>query len=87
MDIPPDQHLTSVLFKICAHLRDAQSLDFGKQILDTFPIEFQNNVILLNSALRMLIECGDIGSAENFFSRMKKNLISYGTMMDGKRDD
>ena len=84
MNIPSNEYLISILFKICAHLGDTQTLEFGKRVLDTLPIKLENDRIVLTSALQMLIKCGDISSAEKLFSRMKKNDLTFSVMMAGK---
>lgn len=86
MDISPDQYLISVLFKICAHLGDTQSLEYGKKVFNNLPIKFKSDVILVNSAIRMFIRCGDISNAEQVFLKMKKDSFSYSIMMNGKRE-
>ena len=84
MNVPSDEYLTSILFKICAHLGDVRSLEYGKRVFDNLPIRFKGNIILFNSALRMFIKCGDMLSAEQLFVRMKKDHFSYSVMMAGK---
>ena len=36
---------------------------------------------ILNSALDMFVRCGDVSSAENWFQKMKCDVINYGQMM------
>ena len=45
------------------------------------PAIYRRNRYILNSALDMFIRCGDVSSAENWFSKMKCNVINYAQMM------
>jgi pentatricopeptide repeat protein len=83
MTIPPDEYIFSSIFKICAQLGDSQSIQFGQSILETVPIKYQNDTILLNSALHMLMQGGNISTSEQLFVRMKKDTSSYRIMMGG----
>ena len=85
MDITPDKYLIAVLFKICAHLGDTQSLEYGKKVFNDLPIEFKSDVVLVNSVLRMFIKCGDMSSAEQIFVQMKRDFFTYSIMMTGER--
>ncbi|CAF2008344.1 unnamed protein product [Rotaria magnacalcarata] len=47
------------------------------------PKTFLNDDILMNSAINILMRFGDVTSAEHFFQIIKKNIITYGAMMNG----
>ena len=84
MSVEPNEYIFSSVFKICAQLADEQSLNFGEKLFNTMPIKFQNNPIVLTSALHMFVQCGDISAGEKLFSRIEKNKITYSAMMMGK---
>ena len=84
IDVPPDEYLISILFKICARLGDSRSLEYGKTVFDNLPIKFKSDVILVNSALQMFIKCDDMSSAEELYVQMKKDLFTHNIMMAGK---
>jgi hypothetical protein len=48
------------------------------------PNKYQNNTIILNSALHMFMQYGEVLLAEKIFEQMNKDTISYGVMMSGK---
>ena len=87
MTIAPDEYSFATMFKICAQLRDTASLEFGKTLLKTMPVKFHRSPILLNSALHMFMQCGDLSGAEQLFSRMDKNVVTFGAMMNGNSID
>ena len=71
---------------ICAKIADERSLEFGQFIFDEMPKKFDNNTVVITSALQMFIKCGDISKAEQLFNRIeKKNLFTYSIMMNGKK--
>jgi hypothetical protein len=84
MTCSPNEYTFSILFKICAQLTDQQSIEFGKNILEQMPNKYQDNTIILNSALHMLMQHKQVLLGEELFSRMNKDTISYGVMMSGK---
>ena len=79
----PTEYTFSILFKICSQLNDQQSIVFAKKILEQMPNKYQNNTIILNSALHMLMQHDEILLAEKTFSQINKDTISYGVMMSG----
>ena len=73
-----------ILFKTCSQLINERTLKLGRQYLNQMPKEFYKNSALLTSALHMLTKFGDITNAEKLFTRINmKDIISYGTMMQG----
>ena len=80
----PNEYTLSILFKICSQLNDQQSIEFAKKIFKQMPDKYQNNTIILNSALHMFMQYGEVLLAEKIFERMNKDTISYGVMMSGK---
>jgi hypothetical protein len=85
MNVEPNEYIFSIVFKICGQLADEQSLKFGKNLFNTMPTKYQNNPIILTSALYMFVHCGDISNSEELFSRIEKNIVTYGVMMIGKK--
>jgi len=79
----PTEHTFSILFKICSQLNDRQSIEFAKKIFEQMPNKYKNNTIILNSALHMLMQYGELLLAEKIFSQMNKDTITYGVMMSG----
>ena len=84
MTVPANKYLFSTIFKICAELGDDQSIKLGKAIFETMPEQHQDNIVVLTSALHMLLKGGDMDMAEQLFTRMKKNVVTYGAMMSGR---
>ncbi|CAF2070889.1 unnamed protein product [Rotaria magnacalcarata] len=79
----PDEITTTLLFHACAQLETNEALNRAKKIAKEMPKSFQSDQILLTSLLDVLIKCGDCASAEIVFSKMKKNVIVYGHLMNG----
>ncbi|CAF4002513.1 unnamed protein product [Rotaria sp. Silwood1] len=71
-------------FNACAKLANDQAMKIGKKLLDDMPNNYRNNNIVLNAAMDMLMKFGDVQSAERIFDSIKKkNIISYGALMNG----
>ena len=70
-----------LLFNSCAQLGTPQALETGRQVLTQMPSVYRTNPYILNSVLDMFIRCGDVSSAEKWFSNMKRHVITYGQMM------
>ena len=85
MNIPPNKYILPLIFKICTQLGTNQSLERGEEIFKTMPIQFKNDTIVLTAALQMFIKSGDMNTAEQMFSQMNKNLVTYAVMMAGKK--
>jgi hypothetical protein len=83
LSLPANEYLFSTLFKICAQLTDAESIEFGRSILKSLPVKYQSNTVVLTSALHMLMTHGDIPAGEQLFARIEKNTITYDAMMSG----
>ena len=80
----PNEYTLSILFKICSQLNNHQSIQFAKKIFEQMPNKYKNNTIIINSALHMFMQYGQISLAEKIFEQMNKDTISYGVMMSGK---
>jgi hypothetical protein len=80
----PNEYTLSILFKICSQINNHQSIEFAKKIFEQMPNKYQNNTIILNSALHMFMQYGEVLLAEKIFEQMNKDTISYGVMMSGK---
>ncbi|CAF1587481.1 unnamed protein product [Adineta ricciae] len=83
MSIEPNEYTYTILFKTCSKLTDQKSMYFGKDLLKTLPNQYRNHTIILNSALHMLMQHGEVDLAEKCFSQMAKDATSYGVMMSG----
>lgn len=83
-NIERNEFTYSIVLKICEKIGDRNALKHGRVIFQTMPKKYQQNPVVLASFLQMLIKCGDLRSAEDFFNRMeKKNIFVYGIMMTG----
>ncbi|CAF4068573.1 unnamed protein product, partial [Rotaria magnacalcarata] len=84
MTIEPDSVTLTVLFNACAQIANNRAMKIGKKLLHRMPTNYQNNNVLINSAIDMLIKFGDIENAEHVFQSMKKkDIISYNVMIKG----
>lgn len=73
-----------IIFNACAQLANDRARRIGKKLIEQMPNNFQNNTVILNSALDMLMKFGDISDAEYIFKLIKKkDIISYISMMNG----
>ncbi|CAF1366668.1 unnamed protein product [Rotaria sordida] len=74
----------TIAFNACAELANDRAMKIGKKLLDELPENLRNNNVVLNSAIQMLIKFGDIQNAENLFQSIKKkDIITYGVLMNG----
>ena len=74
----------AIVFNACAQLCDDRAKTIGKKLLNQMPKHFRNNNILLNSAIDMLMNFGDVKEAEHLFEwNKKKDIITFGAMMNG----
>ncbi|CAM4820182.1 unnamed protein product [Rotaria magnacalcarata] len=84
MIIEPDSVTLTVLFNACAQIANNRAMKIGKNLLHKMPTNYQNNNVLLNSAIDMLMKFRDIENAEHVFQSMKKkDIISYNVMIKG----
>lgn len=81
--IPPNATTFTILFKICSQIGDEKALQYGKMMYETMPEIHRSSPYVSTSALKMLMQSGDIASAEKLFSQMKKDMQAYGVMMSG----
>lgn len=68
---------------MCASLTDSESLKQGKKVFEGMSIHDRKNSFVLTSALNMFMQRGDLSKAEEIFSQMEKNVVTYNTMMSG----
>ena len=79
-----DEVSYTIVFNACAKLLDDRAKQLGRKILQQMPKEFQTNNYIRNSAVKMLMNFGDVESAERLFElTKKKDIIIYGAMMKG----
>ncbi|CAF1310395.1 unnamed protein product [Adineta steineri] len=84
MTINPDDHTIATIFSSCAQLANQRAMNIGRKLLDKISQNIQNKTSLLNSSIHMLMKFGDITKAEEFFQMIKKkNIITYGAMING----
>jgi pentatricopeptide repeat protein len=77
-------NLYTIIYTTCATLCSEIAITLGKQILDKMPTMFNDNLIVMGSAIHMLMKFGDVKQAELLFSQMeKRGPSSYGVMMNG----
>ena len=73
-----------ITFGACAQLSNDRAKQIGRKLLNEMPDRFQNDTVLLTSAITMLMKFGDIQNAENLFRMIKKqSIVTYGAMMTG----
>ena len=85
MNIPSNEYTFTIMFKICAQLTDDASLELGHKMLKSLPDNYRRNTVVLNAALHMLMQRGQISAGEQLFNQMDKDNITHGTMMSGKK--
>jgi len=84
MLIKPDQITLTLVFSACAQLADDRAKVIGKNLLEQMPNDFQDKNVILTSAIHMLMKFGDVKHAEQVFQLVKKkDIVSYGAMMNG----
>jgi pentatricopeptide repeat protein len=77
-------NLYAILYSACAGLSNERAIMLGKQLLDKMPKIFEDESIVMGSAIHMLMKFGDVQEAERLFSQIKKrDAASYGVMMNG----
>jgi pentatricopeptide repeat protein len=79
-----DTNLYAILYSACAGLSNERAITLGKQLLSSMPKIFEDDSIVMGSAIHMLMKFGEVREAERLFSQMKKpGATSYGVMMNG----
>ena len=79
----PNEIILILLFNACAQLKTDSALNLVKDVSSQMSQSFYSNENLTNSLIDALIKCGDCSTAESHFSRSKKNVITYGNLMNG----
>ena len=65
---------------------NTHSVSMGRQIANRLPNSFVEHYEVTNSVIEMLMNEGDVDSAERLFERVKnKTVITYGVMMQSTR--
>ncbi|CAF5098638.1 unnamed protein product, partial [Rotaria sp. Silwood1] len=73
-----------IVFNACGELANDRAMKIGEKLLNEMPKNLRNDNAVLNSAIQMLMKFGDIESAQTLFqSSQKKDIVTYGTMMNG----
>jgi pentatricopeptide repeat protein len=84
MVIKPNEFTLVILLKACAQVSNERGKEIGKRLLHQMPNNFQNNQIILTSAINMLMKYHEITDAENIFQMIKqKDIVSYVVMLNG----
>jgi hypothetical protein len=83
MPFNPNDVIYTIIFNACAQLADDYAMKIGKTLLDQMPDNFRNDTIILTSAIHMLMKFGDVTHAEHIFEMTKKDIVTYGAMMQG----
>jgi pentatricopeptide repeat protein len=79
-----DANLYAILYSACAGLSNERAITLGKQLLDKMPKMFEDNLIVMGSAIHMLMKFGEVQEAERLFSQIKQpNAAGYGAIMNG----
>jgi pentatricopeptide repeat protein len=77
-------NLYAILYSACSAASNDRAITLGKQLLNKMPKIFEDETIVMGSAIHMLMKFGDVQEAERLFSQMKKpHASSYGVMMNG----
>jgi pentatricopeptide repeat protein len=77
-------NLYAILYSACSAASNERAIMLGKQLLDRMPKIFEDDSIVMRSAIHMLMKFGEVHQAEDLFSHMKKrDAASYGVMMNG----
>ncbi len=85
MTFKPNRVTLAIIFSACAQLSNDRAKQIGKKFLEQMPKDCQQDNIILTSAVNMLLKFGDVQTAENIFRLiMKKDVVTYGAMMQGK---
>ena len=79
----PNEIILILLFNACAQLKNDFALNLVKKVSSEMCESFHSNETVVNSLIDALIKCGDNSNAEIHFSKIKKNVITYGNLMNG----
>src|SRR5690348_17186436 len=71
-----------LFFNACARIGTKEILTSVKEVLSNLPNCYRENSKILTAAFDAFIKCGDLSSAEELFSKMKRTTISYGNLMN-----
>ncbi|CAF3401905.1 unnamed protein product [Rotaria socialis] len=84
MNCDLDHAMYTMAFSACAKLGNDRAIKIGNKLLDELPDNCKSSTATLSSAVHMLMKFGDIQNAERVFKIIeKKNLITYGALMNG----
>ncbi|CAF4165850.1 unnamed protein product, partial [Rotaria sp. Silwood2] len=79
-----DKFILAVLLNACGEVANDRGMKIGRKLLDDMLNNYQNDIVLLNSAIDMLMKFGDVQGAERIFDSIKKkDIVTYGAMMKG----
>jgi pentatricopeptide repeat protein len=79
-----DANLYAILYSACAGLSNERAITLGKQLLSSMPKVFEDDLVLMGSAIHMFMKFGEVQEAERVFSQIKQpNAAVYGVMMNG----
>jgi pentatricopeptide repeat protein len=77
-------NLYTIMYSTGATLSNERAITLGKQLLSSMPKMFEDDSIVMGSAIHMLMKFGDVKQAERNFSEMKNRAPSiYCVMMNG----
>ena len=77
----PDEVIYTTFFNACARLGNDEALILGKQVFQQLPIEYHRSNDVLIPIFDMFVKCNDMESAESLFLRLKRSVVSYGSLM------
>ena len=84
MSMNPNSRIYMIVFKACAQVANERAKNLGRKVLDQISIQLSNDAVLTDSAVHMLMRFSDVNGAEQLFNSIKnKNVIRYGSMMQG----
>jgi pentatricopeptide repeat protein len=80
----PNAYMYTTIYTTYAALCNESAITLGKQLLSSMPKMFEDDSIVIGSAMNMLMKFGEVQEAEHLFTSMKKrDRASYGVMMNG----
>ncbi|CAF1530896.1 unnamed protein product [Adineta ricciae] len=77
----PDEIILTIFFNACAQSKTDHALSLGKKVFRQLDAKLKQSNRLLYSVLNMFVKCNDVSSAESLFNRIKRDVVSYGSMM------